>query len=139
MIEFPVTARRIESDFAEAVQEAFDIMLTMPHGIVFGFYNSERDNKCYITLFNKESFRDAFYFRLKSVFVRAKDDCGFLTAPFDDMHTFMGKEGVVYLPNSNFLVRLNRLTAVYHPLYLRRYFVRNKGLVYAHTNTSYAP
>lgn len=119
MIEFPVTARRIESDFAEAVQEAFDIMLTIPHGLVFGFYNSERDNTCYITLFNKESFRDAFYFRLKSVFVRAKDDCGFLTAPFDDMHTFMGKEGVVYLPNSNFLSKIESLNGGMSPALLK--------------------
>lgn len=119
MIEFPVTARRIESDFAEAVQEAFDIMLTIPHGLVFGFYNSERDNKCYITLFNKESFRNAFYFRLKSVFVRAKDDCGFLTAPFDDMHTFMGKEGVVYLPNSNFLSKIESLNGGISPALLK--------------------
>lgn len=119
MIEFPVTARRIESDFAEAVQEVFDIKLTMPHGLVFCFYNSERDNKCYITLFNKESFRNAFYFRLKSVFVRAKDDCGFLTAPFDDMHTFMGKEGVVYLPNSNFLSKIESLNGGISPALLK--------------------
>ena len=122
MIEFPATARRIESDFVKAVREAFDIMLTVPHGLVFGFYNSERDNTCYITLFSKVSFQDVFYFRLKDVFERAKDDCGFLTAPFDDMHTFMGKAGVVYLPNSNFLNKIESLNGGMSPALLKALF-----------------
>lgn len=122
MIEFPVTARRIESDFVKAVREAFDIMLNVPHGLVFGFYNSERDNTCYITLFSKVSFQDVFYFRLKDVFERAKDDCGFLTAPFDDMHAFMGKAGVVYLPNSNFLNKIESLNGGISPTLLKALF-----------------
>lgn len=119
MIEFPVTARRIESNFVKAVREAFDIMLTVPHGLVFGFYNSKRDNTCYITLFSKVSFQDVFYFRLKDVFERAKDDCGFLTAPLDDMHAFMSKAGVVYLPNSNFLNKIESLNGGMSPALLK--------------------